>query len=74
MRVARKQAGAWSNTYNASLSGASFELDDFERWRILSLYLLINRHCPDCFDDDEVSQHLRHVWTTQKHLLPHWEL
>jgi hypothetical protein len=30
-------------------------------WWQYSLFLLINRHCPDFFDDDVVSEHLQHV-------------
>ena len=40
------------------------------RWYWLSLGLLINRHCPDAIPDSVVSEHLDHVWNTQRHMLP----
>jgi hypothetical protein len=48
-------------------------LTDEKIWRELSLGLLINRHCAECIDDDEVSRELRRVWKEQRHLLP-WSL
>ncbi|MGD0418460.1 MAG: hypothetical protein ABSA68_02585 [Xanthobacteraceae bacterium] len=40
-------------------------------WREFSLALTINRHVADYFDDETVSQHLRHV--AAQHRLP-WEM
>lgn len=36
----------------------------------LALGLLINRHVPSFVDDDTVSEHLHHVWDTQRNDLP----
>ncbi len=43
---------------------------DEDIFNVLSLSLIINRSVPDCFDDEEVLQHLRHVIQTHRHLIP----
>lgn len=39
-------------------------------WHWLTLALLVNRHVPDAFDDDLVSQELDRVWHEQKYRIP----
>ncbi len=34
-------------------------------WHWLCLGLLINRHCPEAFDDDVVERELHRVWNEQ---------
>lgn len=58
---------AWRPGNSREVAG---RLTDEKIWRELSLGLLINRHCPEFFDDDEVSRELRRVWADQRHLLP----
>ncbi len=40
------------------------------QWHWLSLGLLINRHCAEFIDDEDVREHLKKVWTEQRHLMP----
>jgi hypothetical protein len=42
---------------------------DEKIWRLYSLCLVINRHCPEYFDDDEVSSALRKM--AERLPLPH---
>ena len=42
---------------------------DEKIWKIFSLCLMCNRHVPDCFDDDDVSNALRSM--AERLPLPH---
>jgi hypothetical protein len=39
-------------------------------WNALRLALLINAHCAEFIDDEDVREHLYHVWKEQRHLMP----
>jgi len=46
------------------------------KWWLMSLAMLINRHCPDYFDDDLIESELHRVWAEQKDQIPFaiWEV
>lgn len=61
----------WANTERVELGTfRGPQGSDRWRWWWLSLGLLINRHCAEAHDDSLVSEHLDHVWNTQRHALP----
>lgn len=44
-------------------------ITDEKIWKELSLAMVINRSCPEFFDDDTVSKELRRVWNIHRHHL-----
>jgi hypothetical protein len=40
------------------------------QWHWLCLGLLINRHCAEFIDDEDVCANLDRVWKTHQHLMP----
>ena len=65
----------WANTKRVEIDNPMRDIrgprgsDQWKFWH-LSLGLLINRHVAEAIPDSVVSEHLDHVWNSQKHLLP----
>lgn len=59
----------WSKETHRPL-GAHIGVWDSDIYDVLTLSLIINRHVPDCFDDDDVSVELDRVIRSHGHLIP----
>jgi hypothetical protein len=60
----------WSKESHRPLSGAHVGVWDSDIYSVLTLALIINRSCPECFDDEEVSRQLDRVVRSHAHLIP----